>query len=243
MNIVMPMAGKGLRLLNAGYNLPKPLIKVNDTMIVEWAIKTLGLDGNYIFCCKKEHLEKYDIDKKLKNILPSCNIVEIDIDTEGTADTILKASKFIDNDDELFISDSDHCMIWNYSEFQNKITNNDIDGCVMIYPEKQTSKAYSYVKLNEKGFVIEAAEKIPISNTAAAGMHYYKKGSDFVKFAKNMIEKNIRFNNEFYVTPIYNEFVKNNKKIITFPIKKKWPLGSNEEIKDFLVKYNSDSKY
>ena len=236
MNIIMPMAGKGLRLLNAGYNLPKPLVEVNGKTIAEWAINTIGLKGNFIFCCKEEHVEKFDLDEKLLKILPDCKIVIIDKDTEGTADTILHASEYIDNDNELFISDSDHCMIWNHSGFEREIRKRKLDACVMVYPDDQTSNAYSYVKLNEEGFVTEAAEKIPISNIAAAGMHYYKKGSDFVKYANRMIEKNIRFNNEFYVTPVYNEFIIDDKKIIKFPIEKKWPMGSPEEIKNFLEK-------
>ena len=236
MNIVMPMAGKGLRLLNARYGVPKPLVEIKGKTIAEWSISTLGLKGNFIFCCKNEHVEKFDLDKKLLKILPDCKIVIIDGDTEGTADTILHASEFIDNNDELFISDSDHCMIWDNEGFETKIKNADIDACVMVYPDNQISNAYSYVKLDSMGFVSQAAEKDPISSIAAAGMHYYKKGSDFVKYAKNMIKNNIRFNDEFYVTPVYNEFIKDDKKIITFPIKNKWPLGSQEEIKKFLEK-------
>ena len=77
-------------------------------------------------------------------------------------------------------------------------------------------------------------EKIPISKTACAGMHYFRKGSDFVKYAEIMIKNNQRFNNEFYVTPVYNELAKSGKKIITFPILKKWALGSKDEINQFL---------
>ena len=95
------MAGKGLRLLNAGYDLPKPLVEVKGKTIAEWAISTIGLKGNFIFCCKNEHVQKFDLDKKLSNILPDCKIIVIDEDTEGTADTILRASEYIDNDDEL----------------------------------------------------------------------------------------------------------------------------------------------
>ena len=128
-------------------------------------------------------------------------------------------------------------MIWDYNNFKSRITKKEIDACVMIYPDQQTSNAYSYVKMDKNGYVTEAAEKIPISTTAAAGMHYYKKGSDFVEYAEKMIKKNIRFNNEFYVTPVYNELIMNRKKIITYPIEKKWPLGSPDEIENFLKKF------
>ena len=48
-----------------------------------------------------------------------------------------------------------------------------------------------------------------------------------------MIKKNVRVNNEFYVCPVYNEAIKSNKKISIKNIKKLWPLGTNDEIKEF----------
>ena len=233
MNIVMPMAGRGNRLAAYDYTVPKPLIEICGKPIVEWAIRTVGLKGNFIFCCKKDHIENFSLDEKLKKIVPNCNIISINYNTAGTAQTILEAIKFIDNDDELFISDSDHYMFWNSIQFLSEARTKNIDACILIFPEKQSSPDYSYVKLNENGYVIEAAEKIPISETAGAGMHYFRKGKDFVKYARKMIKKNIRFNNEFYVTPIYNEFYSDNKKVITFPVKRKWALGDKYEINEF----------
>jgi len=240
LNIIIPLAGKGSRLSQAGYKVPKPLIKIGEKTIMQWAIDTIGLKGNFIFCCKKEHIQKFNLDEKLRNIIPNCKIISINEETEGTAQTILQASEFIDNDEELFISDSDHFMIWDYNSFSLQITKKPIDACVMVYPDKQTSNAYSYVKINDDGFVTESAEKIPISAIAVAGMHYYKKGSDFVTYAKKMISKNIRFNNEFYVTPVYNQLIMDGKKIITYPIERKWPLGDPDEIIAFRKRFKND---
>ena len=57
-----------------------------------------------------------------------------------------------------------------------------------------------------------------------------------------MIEKDIKYNNEFYVTPVYNLFSQYKKKIITFPVKKMWALGSPEEVNLFLKEFDYDSK-
>ena len=57
------------------------------------------------------------------------------------------------------------------------------------------------------GLVFEVAEKIVISDQATVGIYYFRHGSDFVKFAKQMIAKDIRVNNEFYVCPVFNELV------------------------------------
>lgn len=228
------MAGLGTRLSKSGYKTPKPLVKILDKTLIEWSISSLGFNGNFIFCCKKEHLEEFNLENILKSIIPNCKIVSIDYQTQGTAQTILEAKSLIDSNEELFLSDSDHFIKWNSQEFLKTIRPQNIDACVMVFPQKQTSTSLSYVKQDSNGFVVKAAEKIPISETAACGMHYYKKGSTFVECAEQMIKKNIRFNNEFYVTPIYNEFVQKLKHVITFPIIEKWALGNPEEINKFL---------
>ena len=235
----MPMAGKGTRLQNFD-SYPKPLVKLLGKTIVEWSIKTLGLDGNYIFCCKKEHIENYEIDKILKKIVPKCEIVSIDHQTRGTAESVLEASSLINNDEELIISDTDHYLNWDNEFFNKKIRTKNIDGCVMVFPEEYTSNKASYVKLDNEGFVIESAEKQVISKIATVGVHYFKKGSDFVKFSNEMINEKIEYNNEFYITPVYNLFVKAKKKIITMPVEKMWALGSTEEVNLFLKEFDYD---
>ena len=240
MNIVFPMAGLGSRFSSQGYDIPKPLIKVLGKTIVEWSIRTLGLEGNFIFCCKTEHVEKFKIDIILKEIIPKCEIVTIDYQTEGTLQTILEAKKFINNSDELIISDSDHYLEWDVSKF-HEIQKTDIDGCAMVFPDEQTSDAFSYVKLDHNGFIVKSSEKTPISTIATVGLHYFKKGSDFVKFGETMINENLRTNNEFYVTPIYNLFAKSMKKITTFPVKKMWALGNPEEVNLFVKEFDGKS--
>lgn len=234
----MPMAGKGSRLI--GYDeKPKPLIKVLEKTIVQWSIETLGIIGNYIFCCKKEHIEKYKIDEILKKIIPDCTIISVDNQTNGPIESILVAENLINNDEELLISDTDHYLKWDSKFFENNIIKQDIDGCTMVFPGNYNLKKSSFVKINEKGFVIESAEKKVISNTATVGVHYFKKGSDFIKYANQMKENKMHYNNEYFITPIYNLFAKDGKKIITYPIEKMWPLGSIDEVKSFLKDFKN----
>jgi hypothetical protein len=52
-----------------------------------------------------------------------------------------------------------------------------------------------------------------------------------------MIEKNIRTNNEFYVCPVTNEAILDNKKIIKYEIKKMWGIGTPEDLHYFMENY------
>ena len=96
---------------------------------------------------------------------------------------------------------------------------------------------WSFAKLDKDGFVNEVAEKKPISNNATVGIYYWSKGSDYVKYAEQMIELDKRVNNEFYVCPIFNEAIADNKKIKIFPIEKMWGLGTPEDLKRFVKEY------
>ena len=42
-NILLPIAGKAQRFLDAGYTLPKPLIMAKDKQIIDWAMESIDL--------------------------------------------------------------------------------------------------------------------------------------------------------------------------------------------------------
>ena len=99
--------------------------------------------------------------------------------------------------------------------------------------EKAANK-WSFAKVNESGIVTEVAERNPISTHATVGYYYWKHGSDFVKYADQMIEKDIRVNNEFYVCPVYNQAIEDNKIIRIYEAKKMWGLGTPEDLEYFI---------
>ena len=108
----------------------------------------------------------------------------------------------------------------------------DIDAGILTF--NSTHPKWSYAKVNDDGFVCEVAEKNPISNIATVGVYYWKKGSDYVKYAEQMIQKNIRVNNEFYVCPVFNQAIEDNKKIKVFNIEKMFGLGTPEDLDYYL---------
>jgi dTDP-glucose pyrophosphorylase len=112
----------------------------------------------------------------------------------------------------------------------------DADGGIITFTS--THPKWSFAKLNKYGFVTEVAEKNPISDIATVGVYFWKHGSDYVKYTEQMINKDIRVNNEFYVCPVYNEAIADGKKIRTFNIEKMWGIGTPEDLNYFLEKYN-----
>jgi dTDP-glucose pyrophosphorylase len=200
--------------------------------MIQLVVDNLNIDANYIYVVQKEHREKYNLDTMLNLITPNCKIVEVDSLTEGAACTALIAKEFINNDSPLFFANSDQFVEWDSNEFMYKMNETGADGGIVTF--KSSHPKWSFVKVDEDNMVTEVAEKNPISDNATVGFYFWKKGSDFVKYAEQMIEKNIRVNNEFYVCPVFNEAIEDCKKIRTYEIKNMWGLGTPEDLKNFL---------
>jgi HAD superfamily hydrolase (TIGR01509 family) len=238
LKVLIPMAGRGSRFADKGYVFPKPLIEIKNKPMIQLVVENLNIDCEYIFIVQKEHIEKYNIDKMLKIIKPNCKIVEIDEVTEGAACTTLLAEEFIDNDDPLLIANSDQFILWNPNEVIYNFVNKNVDGGILTF--NSTHPKWSYAKTNEVGKVVEVAEKKPISDNATVCVYYWKSGKQYVKYAKQMIESDIRVNNEFYVCPVYNEAIKDNQNIIIHEIDKMWGIGTPEDLESFLEDYRSN---
>ena len=238
LNVLIPMAGAGSRFQAAGYTFPKPLIEVKGKPMIQVVVENLNIDANFIYVVQKEHREKYNLDTLLNLITPNCKIVETDGMTEGAACTALLAKEHIDVDAPLFFANSDQFVEWDSNEFLYKMNETNADGGIVSF--KATHPKWSFAKVDENGLVTEVAEKNPISDIATVGYYYWKHGSDFVKYAEQMIEKNIRVNNEFYVCPVFNEAIADCKKIKTFDIPKMWGIGTPEDLDYFLKNYNEE---
>ena len=233
MNVLIPMAGAGSRFEQMGYTFPKPLIDVTGKPMIQMVTENLNIEAKYIYIVQKEHYEKYNL-KYLLNLITNnnCEIVQIDSLTEGAACTTLLAKEFIDNDEPLLIANSDQFVEWDSNEFMYSMVADNVDGGILTF--EATHPKWSFAKLGNDGFVSEVAEKKPISNIATAGIYYWTHGSNYVKYAEQMIEKDIRTNNEFYVCPVYNEAIQDGKKVKIFQIEKMWGLGTPEDLEVFL---------
>jgi HAD superfamily hydrolase (TIGR01509 family) len=238
LNVLIPMAGAGSRFEQAGYTFPKPLIDVKGKPMIQLVVENLNIEANYIYVVQKVHREKYNLDTLLNLITPGCKIVEVDGVTEGAACTALLAKEHINTENPLFFANSDQFVEWDSNEFMYKMNETNSDGGIITF--RATHPKWSFAKIDENGLVTEVAEKNPISDIATVGYYYWKHGSDFVKFAEEMIDENIRVNNEFYVCPVFNQAIKHGKHIRTFDVPKMWGLGTPEDLNYYLENYKNE---
>jgi len=229
-NILIPMAGEGSRFKEAGYTFPKPIVDVNGKPMIQVVVESLGFEANYIFVVQKSHCEDYNLKTMLQLIAPGCTIVVQEGKLDGAVMTTLLAKEYID-DKPLILANSDQYIEWSPMDFYYKMIETKADGGILTF--RSTHPKWSYVRL-EGDNVVEVAEKDPISDNATVGVYYWSKGTDYVKYAEQMVDKNIRVKGEFYVAPVFNEAIADGKKIKTFDVDVMKGMGTPEDLDSFL---------
>ena len=223
LNLLVLMGGSSEAFVQSGYAFPKNLVEINGAPLVQHVLDSLGRlacpDGKKVICVlRAEENARFYTGAVIRLIEPMATLVELSGVTSGAACSALLAVDSINNQEPLLITNGDQILNTDLNAVIADFDRRGLDGGVVVF--RDIHPRWSFVKCNEKGEVIEAAEKRPISNLATAGFYFFRQGADFVEAAQRMIIKGASVNNQFYVCPAYNELVLKQKKIGVFEIPK-----------------------
>jgi dTDP-glucose pyrophosphorylase len=201
--------------------------------MIIWALESISglIDFQLIFIVLES-----DLNIELNDILKQKGkIITLEQITDGAVSSTLKASSLINNENPLIIVNCDQYIEWDINKFITKAKN--FDGSVVVF--KSNNIHHSFISKRRRK-IIRVEEKIAISNLACGGIYYYRSGKDFVTMAKKYIDRGLRTNGEFYISPIFNEYIGAGKVITFFKVKKSkiHMLGTPEEVAVFKRKYN-----
>lgn len=227
MNIIIPIAGANKPAAETEYI--KSLQEIERKTILQYVFESLqGLEAeHFIVVIKKEDVNTYHLDNIVKLLRPEAEVVIAEGETMGAACTCMLAVDKLNMDAPLLITGSAQILTVLPQDIVREFQEKDYDGGVVIFDD--VHPRWSYVRLDETGKVVEAAEKRPISRNATAGFYYFKKASFFVDAAQQMIRKNAHVNGQFYVCPALNEMVLQHQTIGAHRIEKDQYYSFNHE--------------
>ena len=213
---LIPLAGRGSRFAKVGYKDPKPLIEVSGKPMIIQAANSLPNSDNHIFVTLQEHLDNYPLENALKSEYPSAKIVAINEVTEGQAITCSLGLKNADEKASLLVAATDNGMIYNKEKYEQLLSDENVDAIIFTFRHHVSSKnnpqMYGWVKVDDTDNVAGVSVKVPISNDpyndhAIVGTFWFRKVQYFNKALQNLLDKDVRVNNEYYVDSLMGELI------------------------------------
>lgn len=236
-NVLIPAAGEGSRFAKQHWGKPKPFIDVDGKMMLEHVIANVcPANASPTVLLRAEHMKACDREVQLLRGMGT-TIRSVDRLTEGTACTVLLARTSFDNDRPLLIANSDQWVDFDCSAFIDDCLERNLDGSILVFRDVLMDPKWSFARIDERGLVVEVAEKRAISDLATVGIYLFRRGSDFVRAAVDMIACNDRVNNEFYTCPTYNYMIRNGARIGVYEVAADAMkgLGTPEDLTAFLI--------
>lgn len=223
---VIPMAGRGSRYADRGYDKPKPLIEVAGQPMVIRALRSLeGMQvSRYVFVLLREHEEQYGVKKLIARVIPAnAEFVMLDDVTEGQLCTVLAAREFLKQEEDVLIAASDTFV---ENKLGETIKASKHDGIISV--ANLPGAHWSFAKTNGKDEVIEVAEKKRISDHASTGLYYFRKAKDLIHFGDGMIAQAEKTRGEYYVIPVYQKMIEAGRSIGISQATAMWDMGTPE---------------
>ena len=222
MKIIIPMSGIGERFLNAGYNLPKPLILVDGKPIIEYVLNLFPDEEEFIFVCNESHLNKTGMNQILLKLKQKSKIVSIKPHKFGPVHAVNQVFDLIDDNEEVMVSYCDFSGYWDYNKFKKEIKAKKISGAIPSYigfhPHLLHRKLYGGLLTDKNNYVLDYKEKFtftenPMNSHQSAGMYYYASAKEMKQYSLELIDNNISLNGEYYSSMVYYLYLRDKKKL------------------------------
>ena len=243
MHIIIPMSGVGQRFIDAGYDDPKPLIKIDGKPIIQHVVELFPGETKFTFICNQTHLDTTDMRDVLNSIVDNGQIVSIPNHKKGPVFAVSQILDLIDDDEEVIVNYCDFGTWWNYPDFLEHCRQRKADGAIPAYkgfhPHMLGSTNYAFMR-DEKQWMLEIKEKEPFTDNrmneyASNGTYYFRKGSLVKKYFPLLQERDINLNGEFYVSLIYNLLVEDELKVSIYDIEHMLQWGTPQDVEEYNV--------
>ncbi len=236
----MPMAGLGKRFVNSSYNLPKPLIKINNKPMFLQAYKSMPKSSSNIFICNKTLVDKFKIKKIFfKELKNKFKLIKVNKITNGQASSCMKAEKYLNNRDMIFVHSCDSLI--KYDKLKLVKAMNDADALILTTKPNKNHlskiKSYGWVSIRNKRIINISCKKkasnFPTKDKIIIGSFAFKSKKIFLSMIKNLFKSKKKINNEYYIDMAFSHALKSKVKIKNFTVKSYISWGTPKELNDW----------
>ena len=236
---LITLAGDGSRFSSAGVEAPKPLIEVDGVPMIIRSVNCLPKPDKYVFVCRQEHVEKYNIDKILSDEYGDCEFVLVDGVTEGqacTAEIGINGSS-IQDEDSILISCCDYGIDWCPTKYDKVKDKSDVVVWSTINNEAfiKNPSSYSWLEVEDDKLLKAHAKqeffKDSHNKHAIIGTFYFRRSIDFINSLRTVYHSDIRSNGEYYIDNMFNTM--KDLRVNIFDVDEYYCWGTPEDLKNY----------
>ena len=236
------MSGQGNRFIKAGYQTPKPLIRVEGKPIIEHVLNMFPEEEDIIFICNEEHLTNTGMREILQRLKPQATIISIPVHQKGPAYAITYAFDIIDDNEDVMVSYCDFTQNWNYSEFKQKVKDLEVAGAIPAYtgfhPHLLHKNLYGGILCDDNNMIIDYKEKHcftekPEDSHHSSGAYYFSTGKLLKKYTSEVIHHDINVGGEHYMSLLYYLFLRDNLPIYAPEVSHFMQWGTPEDLEEY----------
>ena len=240
MKVIMPMAGKGTRLLPLTKRVPKPLVNVAGRPVMDYVMDALERAGQLeeliiITGHLKEKVEEY----VRKNYKIPARFIEQKV-LDGTAGAVNLARPYVDGPvivifvDTLFDADL------------SIVKNSKADGIIWT-KEVEDYQRFGVIVTDTQGYMTKIVEKpsTPISRRANIGLQYVKDWRTLFDGIEHVLKSPAGKGGEFYLTDAFQYMVDKGKKLFVSEVEGWYDCGKVDtllETNEHLLKHGRGKK-
>lgn len=226
MKIVLPLAGKGTRLLPHTEITPKPLMFLAGKTILDYLLEDLiplqPTEFVFITGYLKDQIETH-IRKNYAN-LPARFIEQHN--PQGLGHAVYQARDAFAKDEDMLVVLGDQTFTIDWK----KMLSPDSNRISIMNVENPSS--FGVVLTDSEGFVLEMEEKpkFPKSNTIITGTYYFQSAQEVFAALAHQITHNIRTRNEIQITDTMKLMMEQGSAFNTLKITDWNDCGNHEDL-------------
>ncbi len=252
MKIIIPIASNDPEIIK-NYSVIKPLVKLGNKTMIETFVKNFNFEYEFIFLCRQKDLIETNLINVINSLKIKKKIIKINNNTSSVIETVLCAKKFIRSNEQVLICHPDNINIFfSKKDLINKFKALKNENLLFIFDENyqtNTSETRTGRVIVKKNQILEIVEKSILSKNSKtlAGIYHFYKWSEFLKYSSKTIKNQVPVNGRFFISQVYNEYIKDHKKISLYKVKKHITFGLVPYIDEYnfwytYFKYNIKKK-
>ncbi len=244
MQLLIPMAGAGQRFRDVGYDLPKPLLDIDGQPMITRVVSELPSSSKQVFVVHSQHVAEHQIDKLLQKRFPECTVIAAPGLTQGQACSVQLGIPALDVNEDVLIAACDNTHVFDKQTFQQLTLDPCVDAIIWTYRREPRvlvrPQWYGWVGVDHGGRATEISVKKPISTNllndhVISGTFWFRSAHLLDATLSQLISKNIRVNNEFYLDSALGQLVEAGRCVRVFEVDKYIGWGTPDDYQDYQV--------